>query len=73
MISVGSYRARDCQGLTRRAFVQMGAALPFASAVMCIAGLWSVVLIRCRAQTLSYTPLAWAEPPDIMTMIGGSS
>ena len=30
MLAIGSFRTRDCQGLTRRAFLQAGATLPFA-------------------------------------------
>ncbi|MFQ5731293.1 MAG: DUF1501 domain-containing protein [Planctomycetaceae bacterium] len=32
MLEVGSFRARDCAGITRRAFLHAGAALPFAAA-----------------------------------------
>ena len=33
MLGVGSFSAGDCQGLSRRAFLQIGAALPFASGI----------------------------------------
>ena len=31
MFEISSFPTRDCQGLSRRAFLQVGAALPFAS------------------------------------------
>ena len=31
MLSFGSYRARDCQGVSRRSFLKASAALPFAA------------------------------------------
>ncbi len=34
MIGIGTFRTRDCQGMTRRAFLQAGAALPFAAGIL---------------------------------------
>lgn len=31
MLDIGSFTSRDCQGLTRRAFVRAACALPFAA------------------------------------------
>ena len=31
MFGIGSFRSRDCQGLTRRSFLRVGASLPFAA------------------------------------------
>ena len=34
MFGVGSFRTRDCQGLTRRSFLRVGATLPFAAGTL---------------------------------------
>ena len=34
MFGFGNYRARDCQGLTRRSFLRFGAGLPFAAGML---------------------------------------
>lgn len=34
MFGFGNYRGRDCQGLTRRSFLQFGAGLPFAAGML---------------------------------------
>ncbi|MSR60582.1 MAG: DUF1501 domain-containing protein [Planctomycetaceae bacterium] len=34
MFGIGNYSARDCQGVTRRSFLQIGAGLPFAAGLL---------------------------------------
>ena len=34
MLNLGTFNARDCQGLSRRSFLQFGAGLPFAGGVL---------------------------------------
>jgi len=61
MLSFGSFKTRDCQGLTRRSFLKASAALPFAAG---LAGLDPQVL-AAEAPKAKSVMLVW--------LIGGPS
>jgi uncharacterized protein (DUF1501 family) len=66
MLNLGNFRAATCSGLTRRAFVQLGASVP---AVLGVAGLPSTVeaAIKGRARSVIFVWL-WGAPSHLDTL-----